>query len=88
MNPDTVLQDLQDVMGMQSNKRQGEVLAMLELGLELFSSTLSQSNLALKVELTNAYVLMTFYDAQMHYVNRCSLLYNVICLSLYIYLLF
>lgn len=49
MNPDTVLQDLQDVMGMQSNKRQGEVLAMLELGLELFSSTLSQSNLALKV---------------------------------------
>lgn len=49
MNPDTVLQDLQDVMGMQSNKRQGEVLAMLELGLELFSSTLNQSNLALKV---------------------------------------
>lgn len=49
MNPDTVLQDLQDVMGMRSNKRQGEVLAMLELGLELFSSTLSQSNLALKV---------------------------------------
>lgn len=49
MNPDTVLQDLQDVMGMQSNKRQGEVLAMLELGLELFSSTLSQSNFALKV---------------------------------------
>lgn len=49
MNPDTVLQDLQDVMGMQSNKRQGEVLAMLELGLELFSSTLSQSYLALKV---------------------------------------
>lgn len=49
MNPDTVLQDLQDVMGMQSNKRQCEVLAMLELGLELFSSTLSQSNLALKV---------------------------------------
>lgn len=49
MNPDTVLQDLQDVLGMQSNKRQGEVLAMLELGLELFSSTLSQSNLALKV---------------------------------------
>lgn len=51
------LQDLQDVMGMQSNKRQGEVLAMLELGLELFSSTLSQSNLALK-ELQNCKFLL------------------------------
>lgn len=49
MNPDAVLQDLQDVMGMQSNKRQGEVLTMLELGIELVSSTLSQSSLALKV---------------------------------------
>lgn len=61
MNPDAILQDLQDVMGMQSNKRQGEVLTMLELGLELVSSTLSQSSLALKVLINQCLCSSDFY---------------------------
>lgn len=61
MNPDAILQDLQDVMGMQSNKRQGEVLTMLELGLELVSSTLSQSSLALKVLINQCLCYPDFY---------------------------
>lgn len=61
MNPDAILQDLQDVMDMQSNKRQGEVLTMLELGLELVSSTLSQSSLALKVLINQCLYSPDFY---------------------------
>lgn len=61
MNPGAILQDLQDVMDMQSNKRQGEVLTMLELGLELVSSTLSQSSLALKVLINQCLCYPDFY---------------------------